>query len=559
MSTTLLLWVGMTMWASRILVPMDDSQANHLKAYGVAFWVLENGVEVEWLLNYRGGSFLMPNIGEIENECVIRGVSYQVIADVQAAQILSEIADPEVNMERVKLEVSPKIAVYSPDGKQPWDDAVTLVLTYAEIPYEVVYDTEILLGELPQYDWLHLHHEDFTGQYGKFYKAYRSAAWYQEEVERQSSTAQVMGFQKVSEMKRKVATTIQEFVIGGGFLFTMCSGTDSYDIALAAQGVDICAPMYDGDPADPASQGKLDFERGLAFQSYTLEMDPLVYEFSNIDGTKDHSDIKPINDFFTLFDFSAKWDIVPTMLTQSHERVIAGFMGQTTSFRKEFIRPDVTVMGDNRNLPTAKYIHGTLGLGQWTYYGGHDPEDYRHLVNDPPTDLNLHPNSPGYRLILNNILFPAAKKKRGKRKEARVDRVSALDGHREGEHFQSAFRVIFDQEFNGASCAFGHAEQSEAGVSTNGIGVALAKHVDVSLAKGGVVHVVDVGDFGAELVSQCRFHHVAAMHLESEWRLLHGQEQQDFSFVVNESMVQHVLDGFDHNVQNPFGLLSASP
>lgn len=401
-------------WASRILVPMDQSQANHLKAYGMAFWVLENGVEVEWLLNYRGGSFLMPNIAEIENECVIRGVSYQVIADVQASQILTEIADPEVNMERVKLEVSPKVAVYSPDGKQPWDDAVTLVLTYAEIPYDVVYDTQILTGELPKYDWLHLHHEDFTGQYGKFYKAYRSATWYQEEVDHQSATAQVMGFQKVSEMKRKVATTIQEFVVGGGFLFTMCSGTDSYDIALAAQGVDICAPMFDGDPADPAAQGKLTFDRGLAFQDYALEMDPLVYEFSNIDGTKDHTNIKPINDFFTLFDFSAKWDIVPTMLTQSHERVIAGFMGQTTSFRKEFIRPDVTVMGDNRNLPTAKYIHGTLGLGQWTYYGGHDPEDYRHLVNDPPTDLNLHPNSPGYRLILNNILFPAAKKKERK-------------------------------------------------------------------------------------------------------------------------------------------------
>ena len=401
-------------WASRILVPMDQSQANHLKAYGVAFWVLENGVEVEWLLNYRGGSFLMPNIAEIENECVIRGVSYQVIADVQASQILTEIADPEVNMERVKLEVSPKVAVYSPDGKQPWDDAVTLVLTYAEIPYDVVYDTQILTGELPKYDWLHLHHEDFTGQYGKFYKAYRSATWYQEEVDRQSATAQVMGFQKVSEMKRKVATTIQEFVVGGGFLFTMCSGTDSYDIALAAQDVDICAPMFDGDPADPAAQGKLAFDRGLAFQDYALEMDPLVYEFSDIDGTKDHTNIKPINDFFTLFDFSAKWDIVPTMLTQSHERVIAGFMGQTTSFRKEFIRPDVTVMGDNRNLPTAKYIHGTLGLGQWTYYGGHDPEDYRHLVNDPPTDLNLHPNSPGYRLILNNILFPAAKKKERK-------------------------------------------------------------------------------------------------------------------------------------------------
>jgi hypothetical protein len=390
---------------------MDDSQTNHLKAYGVAFWVLENGVEVEWLLNYRGGSFLMPNIPEIQNECVIRGVAHQVIADVQAGQILQEIADPEVNMERVKLEVTPKIAVYSPEGKQPWDDAVTLVLTYAEIPYDVVYDTEILMGELPKYDWLHLHHEDFTGQYGKFYKAYRSASWYQEEVARQSGTAQIMGFQKVSEMKRNVATNIRDFVIGGGFLFTMCSGTDSYDIALAAQEVDICAPMFDGDPADPAAQSKLKFDDGLAFQNYQLEMDPLVYEFSSIDGTKDHSDIKAINDFFTLFDFSAKWDIVPTMLTQSHERVIAGFMGQTTSFRKEYIRPDVTVMGDNRNLPTAKYIHGTLGLGQWTYYGGHDPEDYRHLVNDPPTDLNLHPNSPGYRLILNNILFPAAKKK----------------------------------------------------------------------------------------------------------------------------------------------------
>ena len=398
-------------WGARILVPMDDSQTNHLKAYGVAFWVLENGVEVEWLLNYRGGSFLMPNIPEIQNECVIRGVSHQVIADVQASQILQEVADPEVNMERVKLEVTPKVAVYSPDGKQPWDDAVTLVLTYAEIPYDVVYDEQILTGELPKYDWLHLHHEDFTGQYGKFYKAYRSAAWYQAEVERQSTTAQFMGFQKVSEMKREVATTIRDFVLGGGFLFTMCSGTDSYDIALAAQGVDICGPMFDGDPADASAQSKLDFEKGLAFQDYRLEMDPMVYEFSDIDGTKDHGGIKPINDFFTLFDFSAKWDIVPTMLTQSHERVIAGFMGQTTSFRKDFIRPDVTIMGDNRNLPTAKYIHGTLGLGQWTYYGGHDPEDYRHLVNDPPTDLNLHPNSPGYRLILNNILFPAAKKK----------------------------------------------------------------------------------------------------------------------------------------------------
>ncbi|MEC7693083.1 MAG: asparagine synthetase B, partial [Bacteroidota bacterium] len=266
-----------TLWAARILVPMDDSQTNHLKAYGVAFWVLENGVEVEWLLNYRGGSFLLPNIPEIQNECVIRGVSHQVIADVQAGQILQEIADPEVNMERVKLEVTPKIAVYSPEGKQPWDDAVTLVLTYAEIPYDVVYDTEILTGELPQYDWLHLHHEDFTGQYGKFYRAYRSAAWYQEEVARQTGTAEIMGFQKVSEMKRTVATNIRDFVLGGGFLFTMCSGTDSYDIALAAQGVDICGPMFDGDPSDAAAQSKLQFDAGLAFKDYQLEMDPMVY------------------------------------------------------------------------------------------------------------------------------------------------------------------------------------------------------------------------------------------------------------------------------------------
>ena len=400
--------------ASKILIPMDDSQANHLKAYGVTFWVLGNGVEAQWLLNYRGGSFMLPNIDNIAEECVIRGVSFQVIADVQAAQILNEISDSEVNMESVKLEKSPKIAVYSPAGKLPWDDAVTLVLTYAEIPYEIVYDEEVLSGVLPKYDWLHLHHEDFTGQFGKFYKAYRTATWYQDEVDSQNASASFMGFQKVSEMKREVSLTLRNFVLGGGFLFTMCSGTDSFDIALAAQDVDICDPMFDGDPSDSQANSKLNFSEGLAFQDYNLEIDPLVYEFSNIDGTKDHRDIKQINDFFTLFDFSAKWDIVPTMLTQCHKRVITGFMGQTTSFRKKFIRPDVTVMGDNRNLSTAKYIHGELGRGQWTYYGGHDPEDYKHMVNDPPTDLNLHPNSPGYRLILNNILFPAAKKKERK-------------------------------------------------------------------------------------------------------------------------------------------------
>lgn len=403
-----------SMFASRILIPMDDTQANHLKAYGITFWVLENGIETEWLLNYRGGSFMFPNIPEIENECIIRGVSHQIIADVQASAILNEIANPEVNMESVKLEVAPRVAVYSPSGKLPWDDAVTLVLTYAEIPYDVVYDEEILTGKLPMYDWLHLHHEDFTGQFGKFYRAYRSASWYQDEVASQNTSAKFMGFQKVSEMKSQVAIDIKSFVLGGGFLFTMCSGTDSYDIALAAQGVDICESMFDGDPAEASANSKLNFNESLAFQNYNLEMNPQVYEFSDIDGTKDHAKIKPINDFFTLFDFSAKWDIVPTMLTQSHERVIAGFMGQTTSFRKEFIRSDVTIMGDNRNIPTAKYIHGELGQGQWTFYGGHDPEDYRHMVNDPATDLNLHPNSPGYRLILNNILFPAAKKQERK-------------------------------------------------------------------------------------------------------------------------------------------------
>lgn len=400
--------------ASQLLIPMDESQSNHLKAYGLAFWLLEQDAEIEWLLNYRGGSFLMPNLTSLVQECVIRGISHQVIADVQAQQILLEIADPESNTERVKLEVAPKIAVYSPDGKQPWDDAVTLVLTYAEIPYEVVYDAEIMGGELPKYDWLHLHHEDFTGQYGKFYRSYRSAAWYQNEVQRQEGMARTLGFEKVSVMKRNVALEIRDFILGGGFLFTMCSGTDSFDIALAAEEVDICDPVFDGDPIEPGAVKALDFDRSLAFQDYQIITDPMVYEFSDIDATEEHTKTKQLNDFFTLFDFSAKWDIIPTMLTQSHERVIPGFMGQTTAFRKQYIRPDVTIMGETKSTRSAKYIHGTLGLGQWTYYGGHDPEDYRHLVNDPPTDLKLHPNSAGYRLILNNILFPAARKKERK-------------------------------------------------------------------------------------------------------------------------------------------------
>ena len=393
---------------------MDESQSNHLKAYGIAYWTLEQRLPMEWLLNYRGGSFLFENIPSIQKVCTERGVSFQVVADAQVNQIYQEIADPEVNMERVKLEVAPKIAVYSPAGKLPWDDAVTMVLTYAEIPYTTIYDTEVIQGKLPEYDWLHLHHEDFTGQYGKFYAAYNNAAWYREEVRSQEATAAKLGYTKVSEMKRQVALNIKNFVLGGGFLFTMCSGTDSYDIALAGQSTDFVESVFDGDPSDVNAQKKLDFSQGFAFENYSLIKDPMVYEFSNIDGTEDQLKLKEENDFFTLFDFSAKWDIIPTILTQNHTQVIRGFMGQTTSFRAQYLRKDVTVMGEAKSIGCARYIHGEMGQGQWTYYGGHDPEDYQHRVGDPPTDLNLHPNSPGYRLILNNILFPAAKREKQK-------------------------------------------------------------------------------------------------------------------------------------------------
>ena len=406
--------LGSTSYAGMLLIPMDEAQQNHIKSYGIAYWVLEQKLPIEWLLNYRGGSFLMDNIPSIQKKCTERGVSFQVIAEAQVQAIYQEIADPEVNMEKVKLEVAPKIAVYTPLGKQPWDDAVTLVLTYAEIPYTSIYDEEIITGKLPEYDWLHLHHEDFTGQYGKFYGAYNMAPWYREEVRNQEATAAKLGFSKVSEMKGVVAVNIKNFVIGGGFLFTMCSGTDSYDIALAAQGTDMVESVFDGDPSDPNAQKKLNFAQGFAFQNYNIIKDPMVYEFSNIDGTEDHLKVREENDFFTLFDFSAKWDIIPTILTQNHTQVIHGFMGQTTSFREGYIRSEVTIMGESKNIKCAKYIHGELGQGQWTYYGGHDPEDYQHRVGDPPTDLSLHPNSPGYRLILNNILFPAAKREKQK-------------------------------------------------------------------------------------------------------------------------------------------------
>lgn len=400
-------------FASQILIPMDEKQANHLKAYGVAYYLLENEVVIEWLLNYRGGSFLAPHLSALEEELIIRGVTYEVIADGQANGIRNQIASPEVNMEIVQLEKAPKMAVYTPGGKQPWDDAVTLVLEYAEIPYDKVYDSAIIAGILPQYDWLHLHHEDFTGQYGKFYASFRSYPWYKEQVSELEASAKALGFNKVSDMKLAVANNIKNFVIGGGFLFTMCSGTDSFDIALAAHETDICEVMYDGDPAHPNCQNMLDFDNTLAFENFKLERDPMKYEYSNIDGTDLHSRNES-TDKFTLFDFSAKWDVVPTMLTQCHTNVINGFMGQTTDFRTDLIKKNVLIMAETKSLGTARYLHGELGQGTWTFYGGHDPEDFEHRVGDPPTDLDLHPNSAGYRLILNNILFPAAKKKKRK-------------------------------------------------------------------------------------------------------------------------------------------------
>ncbi|MAD50705.1 MAG: asparagine synthetase B [Flavobacteriales bacterium] len=407
------LFLQINAWASYILIPMDDTQTNHLKAYGIAYWVLEKEQEVDWLLNYRGGSFLIKNQELIEKECRIRGVSFQIIADVQSTQILREIASPEVNQDVVKLEKVPKIAVYSPKSKLPWDDAVTLALTYAEIPYDLVYDEEVIGGSLPLYDWLHLHHEDFTGQYGKFYAAYKNAEWYRKQKQDFEQSAKKMGFQKVAQAKLEVALKIREFTAGGGFLFAMCSATDTYDIALAAKDVDICEYMFDGDGADPQAQEKLNFDNTFAFKDFSLVKNPNQYEYSSIDATRSRR-LNQSLDFFTLFEFSAKWDPVPTMLCQNHEQVIKGFMGQTTAFKKEYIKSDVLIMGETASVNEARYIHGQFGKGTWTFYGGHDPEDYQHKVGDPKTELELHPNSPGYRLILNNVLFPAAKKKKQK-------------------------------------------------------------------------------------------------------------------------------------------------
>jgi hypothetical protein len=406
--------------AAYMLIPMGETgQRNHLKAYGITYSVLQTGIEAYWLLNYRGGSFAFVHTPTFENECKVRDVSYEIIADAQFAAIRNEIANPEVNQDVIKLEKAPKIAVYSPtknergEDIQPWDDAVTLVLTYAEIPYDVLYDNEVLQNKLAEYDWLHLHHEDFTGQYGKFYSSYAGQPWYREHVAQMERLAAINGFDKVSQLKLAVAKKIKEYVVGGGFMFAMCSATDTYDIALAAEGTDICADMFDGDAADPGAQNKLDFSKTFAFTDFSIERNPMRYEHSNIDVT-DTRRVIPEQDYFTLFDFSAKWDPVPTMLTQCHTRTVKGFMGQNTAFNKKHIKPNVLTLGDNKAAGESRYIHSAYGMGFFTFYGGHDPEDYQHKVGDPPTDLTLHPLSPGYRLILNNILFPAAKKKHQK-------------------------------------------------------------------------------------------------------------------------------------------------
>ena len=391
----------------------DNNQENHLKAYGITYWTLEKGLKAKWLLNYDGGAFLIEHTPEIENECKIRGVSYQVISDLQAENILIEISSPSKNMEAVLLEKAPKIAVYSPKSKLPWDDAVTMVLSYAEIPFDVIYDEEVLDEKLLLDEWLHLHHEDFTGQFGKFYGSYRTAPWYIEEKKYQEETATKLGFSKVSEEKLAVTKKIRDYVIGGGFMFAMCSATDSFDIALSAEGVDICESMFDGDPSEVSYQSKIDFSRTFAFKDYKLERNPVMYEFSSIDMTMKRK-IQRTTDYFSLMNFSAKWDPVPTMLCQNHTQLVKGFMGQTTSFDRNTVKPTVLIMGENKTNGEARYIHGTKGKGMFTFYGGHDPEDYSHRVGDPKTELDLHPNSPGYRLILNNVLFPAAKKKKQK-------------------------------------------------------------------------------------------------------------------------------------------------
>jgi hypothetical protein len=401
-----------TTFAQMMLVPMDLSQTNHLKAYGHAYRALVRGYNVQWLLNYRGGSFLMPAADDLLLDARLKDVSFETISGSEVAAINAEIE--KNNMEIVLLEKAPKVAVYIPPISQPWDDAVTLAMTYSEIEYEKVFDEEVLAGKLGEYDWLHLHHEDFTGQYGKFYGAYRNADWYQKQQREFEARARRLGFDKVSVEKKAVAEKIREYVFNGGFLFAMCSACDTYDIALSAKGVDIVAQEFDYDGIDPGYQRKLDYDRCFAFTGFKLITNPFVYEFSDID-TSDYVRARGAeSDYFTLFEFSAKYDPVPTMLTQNHVNVIKGFLGQTTGFKKDLVKKSVVIMGEDQVHGEVKYLHGNFGRGTFTYLGGHDPEDYQHAVGDPPTDLSLHVNSPGYRLILNNILFPAAKKKKMK-------------------------------------------------------------------------------------------------------------------------------------------------
>ncbi len=392
---------------------MDLQQTDHLKAYGVAFNALESGVTGDWLLNYRGGSFMFDYSDQLALKCRIKGVAFQQISIQESVQIYSLVQSDEQNMDVVRLEKAPEIAVYVPPNFKPWDDAVTLALDYAEVPYSKIWIEEILRGDLQKYDWLHLHHEDFTGQYGKFYASFSNAPWYIEQQNLYENEANRLGFKKVSDMEKAVVLTIKNYVGQGGFLFAMCSATDSYDISLASLDIDIADRMYDGDPPDPVAQNKLDFSQTFAFQDFRLEMNPMIYEYSDIDVQPLEIGPQP-NDYFTLFDFSAKYDPVPTMLIQNHVNVIRGFMGQTTAFRKKLIKNSVVILGERAGSDQVKYIHGNFGRGTFTFYGGHDPEDYQHAVGDPPTDLSLFKNSPGYRLILNNILFPAAKKKEQK-------------------------------------------------------------------------------------------------------------------------------------------------
>ncbi len=398
-------------YSQKLLIPMDFTQTDHLKSYGLAYWTLKQGQAVDWLLNYRGGSFITDYNPLVETEARIRGVTFEILDGASASQIYSLVQSPDENMELIRLEKAPKIAVYASPGTQPWDDAVLLVLSYAGIEHDILWDEEVLQGRLSEYDWLHLHHEDFTGQYGKFWASYSNAPWYIEQVTLNETMAKKLGFAKVSEMKLAVAFKIREYVANGGFLFAMCSATDTYDIALAAHNVDICESVFDGDPADPNANSKLDFSQTLAFENFNLIMDPFYYEFSDIDCPPDIRKIDQNNDYFTLFEFSAKFDPVPTMLTQNHVNVIKGFLGQTTAFHLSKIKKGITILGIREGTDEVRYLHGNFGRGMFSFYGGHDPEDYQHLVGDPPTDLSLHKNSPGYRLILNNVLFPAAKKK----------------------------------------------------------------------------------------------------------------------------------------------------